>query len=82
MPVNTFYLVMTFETSTGRTSNVTVKDIKADISESEIRTIVQTIVSTNIFEGGTKAEPAELVKGLKAEIVNKEVIAHDLRPQA
>lgn len=78
MPKETQYLVMTFETSAGKTATVSIKDINPDATEIQIRNVCNAIVSSNIFEGGTKAEPSDLVRPIKAEIVNKVVVAHDL----
>ena len=62
-------LVMTFKNEDGKDTVVTLKQVRPDISDEEVKTAMDTIISTNIFA----STGGDLVSKVKAQIVDKTV---------
>ena len=62
-------LVMTFKNEDGKDTVVTLKQIKPDITDEEVKGVMDLIISTNLFvsTGG------DLVSKVKAQIIDKTV---------
>ena len=62
-------LVMTFKNEDGKDTVVTLKQIKPDITDEEVKAAMDIIISTNLFvsTGG------DLVSKVKAQIIDKTV---------
>ena len=62
-------LVMTFKNEDGKDTVVTLKQIKPDITDEEVKAAMDLIISTNLFvsTGG------DLVSKVKAQIIDKTV---------
>ena len=67
-------LVMTFENEDGGKVNLSIVDPRDNISEEEIRQVIELVVEKNIFEPNGLA----IVKPLYAKIVNTETTEFDL----
>ena len=69
----TFYnLVMTFKNESGKNSQITLKNVRADITAAEAKTTMATILASNIFltpQGNLVAvQSAELVAQTTTEL--------------
>ena len=62
-------LIMTFKNEEGKNSSITIKYVKKDLTDAQISTTMDNIISNNIFftTGG------DLVSKVKAELVSKKV---------
>lgn len=58
-------LLMTFKTAEGATSSLTVDEPKDDLTETEVRAVVDTIIAKNIFNSNS----GDLVDIKSAEII-------------
>lgn len=67
-------LVMTFENEDGGKVNLSIVDPRGDISEEEIRQVMELVVEKDIFE----PNQLSLVKPLYAKIVNTQTTEFDL----
>lgn len=67
-------LVMTFENEDGGKVNLSIVDPRNNISEEEIRQVMELVVEKDIFE----PNQLSLVKPLYAKIVNTETTEFDL----
>ncbi|MGL4656593.1 MAG: DUF2922 domain-containing protein [Sarcina sp.] len=63
--ITLYNLVMTFKNEAGKNSQITLKNVKADITAQEVKTAMDAIVTSNIFMtplGSIKsAHSAELI---------------------
>ena len=67
-------LVMTFENEDGGKVNLSIVDPRGDISEQEIREVMELVVEKDIFE----PNQLSLTKPLYAKIVNTQTTEFDL----
>jgi hypothetical protein len=58
-------LLMTFKTAEGATSSLTVDEPKDDLTETEVRAVMDTIIAKNIFNTNS----GDLVDIKSAEII-------------
>lgn len=58
-------LVMTFKTAEGTTSTITVDEPKLDLTETEVRAVMDTIINKDIFDSNS----GNLVAVKSAEII-------------
>ncbi|MBP1889231.1 hypothetical protein J2Z53_000812 [Clostridium moniliforme] len=67
-------LVIGFENDLGKKSNITIKDIKDDVNNTTVNSLMDLIISSDIFvtSGGS------LVKKVSAAIISKEVTEIEL----
>ena len=67
-------LVMTFKTADERTVSLSIDDPREDLSENEIKTAMELVVSKNIFApGGT-----DIAKAISAKTVVTDTTNYDL----
>lgn len=64
-----YILAMTFATERGGKSNFSVSGVKPDITPTQVNTLMDTIISKNIFSSPTGA----LVTKTSANVTQKEV---------
>jgi len=64
-----YVLAMTFATELGGKSNFSVSGVKPDITPAQVNTLMDTIISKNIFSSSTGA----LVTKTAASVTQKEV---------
>ena len=64
-----YILAMTFATERGGKSNFSVSGVKPDITPAQVNTLMDTIISKNIFSSPTGA----LVSKTTASVTQKEV---------
>ena len=67
-------LELQFETSTGKTSTITIDTPKQDVTAEEIKQVMQTIITANVFE--VQAGTFVGMKG--ARIVDRQVSPFEL----
>ena len=67
-------LLMSFKTHDDRKVSLTVDNPREDITEAEIKTVMDLIVSKNVFS----SNKADLVKALDAKIVVTDTTEFDL----
>lgn len=61
------YLIMSFKNVGGNITKITLKNIREDVTESEVQSLMEKIVTSNIFisTGG------DLVSKVRGEIIEK-----------
>ena len=67
-------LVMVFKNSAGKNVSITIDDPKDSLTESDIKTAMDTIVEKNIF----RKNNYECVEAIEAKIVNIQTDEYDL----
>ncbi|MEE0617636.1 MAG: DUF2922 domain-containing protein [Intestinibacter bartlettii] len=67
-------LVMVFKNSAGKNVSITIDDPKDSLTESDIKTAMDTIVEKNIF----RKNNYEFVEAIEAKIVNIQTDEYDL----
>ena len=67
-------LVMSFKTNSDKKISLSVDDPRIDLTEAEIKTVMDLIVSKNIFS----VDGATLVEALEAKVVVTDTTEYDL----
>ncbi|MBU5335476.1 DUF2922 domain-containing protein [Intestinibacter bartlettii] len=67
-------LVMIFKNSAGKKVSISIDDPKDDITEQEIKTAMELIVTKNVFKKNDYA----LVEAVEAQIVTTDTTEYDL----
>lgn len=67
-------LEMTFKNSEGRSNKISVDNAKPDLTQEEVNTAMDGILSNNIFT----SSGGELTDKIKAELVATEIIEFDM----
>lgn len=67
-------LVMSFRNTLGRTVSISVDDPREDITEAEIKTVMDMIVEKNIFA----PNGADIVAAVEAKVVVTDTTEYDL----
>ncbi|MGL5718789.1 DUF2922 domain-containing protein [Cetobacterium sp.] len=67
-------LVMSFKNSLDRTTSISVDDPREDIKEAEIKTVMDLIVSKNLFA----PNGADIVAAIEAKVVVTDTTEYDL----
>lgn len=61
------YLVMSFKNFEGRTTTMTLRNIKENVTEAQVQNVMDLILTSNIFT----STGGELVSKVKGEVVEK-----------
>ena len=67
-------LIMTFKTTDDKTVSLSIDDPREDITETEIKTAMELVVSKNIFAPGG----SDIAKAVSAKVVVRDTTAYDL----
>ena len=67
-------LIMTFKTTDDKSVSLSIDDPREDITETEIKTAMELVVSKNIFAPGG----ADILKAVGAKVVVTDTTAYDL----
>lgn len=67
-------LVMTFKTTDDKSVSLSIDDPREDITETEIKTAMELVVSKNIFAPGG----ADIAKAVSAKVVVTDTTDYDL----
>lgn len=67
-------LVMTFKNRIGKQVTLSIEDPRDDLTEEEIKTAMETIVTKNVF----KKNNYTLVEAVGAQIINADIVEYDL----
>lgn len=67
-------LVMTFKNRIGKQVTIGIEDPRDDLTEEEIKTAMETIVTKNVF----KKNNYTLVEAVGAQIINADIVEYDL----
>lgn len=67
-------LVMTFKNRIGKQVTISIEDPRDDLTEEEIKTAMETIVTKNVF----KKNNYTLVEAVGAQIINADIVEYDL----
>lgn len=68
-------LIMVFQNDAGKNVSISIPDVRDNITEQEVKTTMQTILSKNIFT----SNGGDLVGIMSAQIVNKDTTALNVR---
>lgn len=69
-----YTLTMTFLTESGKKNNITITDVKENISKDEAIALMDTIISSNVFENSNGA----LVDKYAAQVSQKAVTKFEI----
>ncbi len=61
------YLVMSFKNTEGKTTNITLRNVREGVTQEEVQGVMDTIVTANIFESAGSS----LVSKVRGEVVEK-----------
>lgn len=68
-------LIMVFQNDAGKNVSISIPDVRDNITEQEVKTTMQTILTKNIFT----SNGGDLVGIMSAQIVNKDTTALNVR---
>ena len=68
-------LIMVFQNDGGKNVSISIPDVRDNITEQEVKTTMQTILTKNIFT----SNGGDLVGIMSAQIVNKDTTALNVR---
>jgi hypothetical protein len=68
-------LQMVFQNQAGKNVSISVPEIKEEITEAEIKTLMQTIIAKNIFE----STGGDLITIMEASLVTRDVQEFSVR---
>ncbi len=69
-----YTLAMTFLTSAGEKSTLSVSGVKTTLTKDEVNTLMDTIISKNVF----KTKAGDLVKKSGAQVTQRQVTKYDV----
>ncbi|WP_300351346.1 DUF2922 domain-containing protein [Clostridium sp.] len=61
------YIVMSFKNTEGKTTNITLRNVREGVTQEEVQGVMDTIVTANIFE----LAGSSLVSKVRGEVVEK-----------